>query len=225
MKAQISIYNLATRVCVFAIALASTLIVLRNDAFATIYIHDVNTLHQASAAIALVVIHSAEEIEQGEKVCGTRYSATIMDPIKGFGASQQGDQISFGRISGLALDHPYLLYFEHWDSAADLITTTSNRPPYYSPNAEELLTKENIQFAQCGGLVPGHEYIRWAALPLLGTRFLPTSGMWPYGIPAEIIGDGKNRLTNGIPSTVMIPYLKSLTEKSNALDERQDSPR
>lgn len=115
----------------------------------------ISDLFAYSDLVALVRILEATSKAVDGEFCGVQYTAAIEHIFKGRHVFAPDDHLRFGRHFGLEPGATYLLFLRGYADAREIYDTMNLDIAPDSPEDRE----EVNRYIECGGIVPGYEYL------------------------------------------------------------------
>jgi hypothetical protein len=174
----------------------------------SIYIPSLDQGFQMSSAVAVVRVEASEEARSGDRVCGKRYQATIVQSFKGRVGTEETAKILFGREPGLAEGHEYLLFAVQANAPNEVPMVFHEDNPFEQQivDADRPPSPLELDYIACG-MVPGLIWM-WA-LPV-DARGVLVSGVSYFHLPSSIHAEQISNDRWILPSAELYPYLTGL---------------
>ena len=138
---------------------------------------------KAAEIVALVRIDDRQTLDVEENVCGTRYTATLLETFKGE-KDPQSRKIYFGRFLGLDTEKTYLVFLDlHDDTEAEYRRFRDENK--LEDSSDETEHRRVMSLVACNGLVPGLAFNDRFTWPVQ-LSYVIVTGLLPTNIPDSI---------------------------------------
>ncbi|MEO0962286.1 MAG: hypothetical protein AAFY01_07660 [Pseudomonadota bacterium] len=169
-----------------AIALAAFFIGLASPhgAHATTYFVQFQHRHDASDMVAVIEVTSSTKRKTDWDTCGFYYEGTVIEPIRSLQSNPTPTQITFGRHGSLIVGEQYLLFLKHWKEPDAWLRDSYSQPDHHKIEIPERAV--GLEFAKCGGLLPGLQFDHITIGKRVGQEFLFSHPAAFYKIPKGV---------------------------------------